>query len=1041
MQLLLDSALDPVIEAAVTKKPDRPTEALLDLKVIDPACGSGHFLLGAARRIAARIAREQSPGAPSADDYRHALREVARHCLYGVDRNPLAVELCKVALWIETVEPGKPLSFLDASIRCGDSLLGVFDLETLRDGIPDAAYKPLTGDDKETAKHFAKRNKADREGQGTLDFTGGGGRLPSPPPLASAAQAWRALPEDSLDQIIEKRRRYDSARNDPKLWAWRVAADLYIAAFLIPKTGGVPANRNTVTIPTTSNVWQVLSGGQPYGPLVARAQDLAGMAQAFHWPLEFPDVMGSGGFDCVLGNPPWERVKLQEQEFFATRAPEIATAANKAAREKLITTLTAASATDADRRLYAEFQFAKREADAASLFARSSGRYPLTGAGDVNTYALFAEHFGQLARLGGMAGVIVPTGIAIDATTAPFFAALIEKRRLVELVDFENRKLLFPAIHSRMKFSLLSLGHDIEQACFGFFLTDPAQANDERRRFILSPEDIAQINPNSLTAPVFRSQADAELTKAIYLRVPILIADAQPKTSNAWGLTTHTRLWHMAEDVDWFRSTSDLVKIGAIRDGSAWVINSNQSNVNKYVPLYEAKMVHHFDHRFGSYGGRTDDRGYRVLPETTIDQYSNQEWDPDPFYWVPESELRSRLDHIWQKAWLLGWKDVTSATNERTAIFALFPKVAMGHSAPLLFSTRSNKEISCLIAVMSSLVLDYVARQKIGGLHLTYGLLKQLPVPPPSAFRESDIAFTVPRVLELTYTSWSMKPFAEDLGYTGPPFRWDEGRRALLRAELDAWIARLYGLTRDELRYILDPADVMGPDYPSETFRVLKENEKKRFGEYRTQRLVLDAWDAQERGEIRDTSPSITIDTRQAAAGSPPPALPDLVTLPNDAWARTGGGDDLVLAQLAALIRALPGPTSIADVRCAALYALEPRYLTGLLAKGDRTTWCRLVGPESAVVRGANIAAFAPTINAPWRNAVTQLRGMKALIEDVATQTWAAGPKLDEFAVDPKAWAYGRAAFALRHLQSMTVEDTIADLAVEDQEWVRSNAA
>ena len=131
----------------------------------------------------------------------------------------------------------------------------------------------------------------------------------------------------------------------------------------------------------------------------------------------------------------------------------------------------------------------------------------------------------------------------------------------------------------------------------------------------------------------------------------------------------------------------------------------------------------------------------------------------------------------------------------------------------------------------------------MSGLHQTHGYLKQFPILPPSAYSESDLAFIVPRVLELTYTSHSMAPFARDLGYEGAPFEWDEDRRAELRAELDAWYAFAYGLTRDELRYALDPADVMGADYPSETFRVLKSNEERKFGEYRTRRLVLTAYD------------------------------------------------------------------------------------------------------------------------------------------------------------------------------------------------------
>lgn len=235
----------------------------------------------------------------------------------------MAVELTKVALWIETVEPGKPPDFLDANIRCGDALLGVFELDMLHKGVPEVAYKPLTGDDKETAKLFATRNKAEKKGQGSFDFAAGGGRLPAPPPLGKQAADLRALPEDTVEDVAQKARRWAAAERDPQRWSWRIAADLYVAAFLTPKTGGVPQNGGQVTIPTTGQVWQALSGDRVYGPLVGRAQDVAGIARAFHWPLEFSDVMEGGGFDCVLGNPPWERIKLQEQEFFASLDPEI----------------------------------------------------------------------------------------------------------------------------------------------------------------------------------------------------------------------------------------------------------------------------------------------------------------------------------------------------------------------------------------------------------------------------------------------------------------------------------------------------------------------------------------------------------------------------------------------------------------------------------------------------------------------------------------------------------------------------------------------
>src|SRR5579883_340314 len=316
VQALLDGALDPVLNR-VEAEADDPASALLGVTVIDPACGSGHFLLAAGRRIATRLARARAGGVASAEDYRHALRDVARACLHGVDRNPMAVELTKVALWIETVEPGKPLGFLDANIRCGDSLLGVFDLKALEQGIPDAAYKPLSGDDKEAAKHFAKRNKSEREGQGALDFTGGGGRMPAAAPLAGEAKALRAMPEDSPEEIAAKRKRFEAARANPKSWNLRIASDLYVAAFLTPKAGGVPANRNAVTIPTTAHVWDALANEPARASLVERAVEVSRDARAFHWPLEFPDVMTRGGFDIVLGNPPWDTMSPDAKEFFS----------------------------------------------------------------------------------------------------------------------------------------------------------------------------------------------------------------------------------------------------------------------------------------------------------------------------------------------------------------------------------------------------------------------------------------------------------------------------------------------------------------------------------------------------------------------------------------------------------------------------------------------------------------------------------------------------------------------------------------------------
>jgi hypothetical protein len=1028
VQALLDTALDPVLDKTEAEGDD-PAKELLKLSVIDPACGSGHFLLAAGRRIATRLARIRADGTPSLSDFRHALRDVARSCLHGVDRNPMAVELTKVALWIETVDPGLPLGFFDAQIRCGDALLGVFDLKVLEDGIPDAAYKPLTGDDKDTAKYYARANKDAKAGQGRLDFTGGRSRLPAIRPIATEYTGFRALGEDTLEDIITKDRRFRSIREGEAFHKAEIACDLYIAAFLLPKTGGAPTSRGTRLIPTTSDVWQALDDGQVWGPIIGQAT-IARRARAFHWPLEFPDVMQRGGFDVVLGNPPWERIKLQEQEFFAALSPEIANASNKAARDKLIKGLASAAIGSAERVLSDAFTMAKREAEATSEFVRvpgdNGGRFALTGRGDVNTYALFAEVFANLTGPKGRAGVIVPTGIATDATTAPFFASLVESRRLVSLFSFENEENIFPAVHHAFKFALLTVGKESEgKSQFAFFLRQTAELMDPERLFFLTSVQIAKLNPNSRTAPVFRSREDAAVTTKIYNSCPVLIEDSKGVLGNPWNVKFQA-MFHMSGDSELFRTAAQLTNSGFLRDGRDWT-----RGLERYVPLYEAKMIGLFDHRFSGYGARGDDRGFRVLPETTVDEHGNADFEPDPYYWVSSSEQNERLASRTAAGWLLGWKDVTASTNERTAIFSVIPRVAAGHTMPLIFTDQSVEVVSGFYANLCSLAADYVARSSVAGLHLTYGYLKQLPILPPSFYTKPRQKFIVPKVLELTYTSHAVAPFARDLGHDGPPFAWDEDRRAHLRADLDAFYARAYALIRDELRYILDPADVKGPDYPSETFRVLKEKEIRQFGEYRTRRLVLEAWD---RMEADGTFNNLGLGAGQAAVAAVRNIQrPAVVDLPDGVWARVTQQPHDAGAALTAVLKAIDKPMLSRTVRLAVAMMLEPHLLTSLLPESKAREWRRLVGQE-AEPRTGNVLGFATRTNQGWGVSVSNHRGNGRLIENVSDETWAPGSGLEAF--DTAGWPDNRAGFVLEALGSLDLDTTVTSMPDEVRGWI-----
>lgn len=1134
VKLLLDSTLEPVLDAAEARNIGDPSAEILKLSIVDPACGSGHFLLGAARRAAARIARHRSPGAPSQEEFQHALREVVSHCIYGVDRNPMAVELCKVALWIEALEPGKPLTFLDSHIRCGDSLIGVFDYEMLRRGIPDEAYKPLTGDDKETARGYARHNRQQREGKGATGFLAD---LKPPASLIDAARALTDMPEDTLEQISAKQTAFERLHAGTSWINLKTACDCYVAAFFASKTGGAPgpAELARPAMPLTDHVWAAARGQPLYGPLVGIADHIAMQVSAFHWPIEFPHIFARGGFDAVIGNPPWERIKLQEQEFFAARSPGIATAQNKGAREKLIKALAKAESGTAEARLLADFQFAKRTAEAASEFARNSGRYPLTGTGDVNTYALFAEHFARLARAEGRSGVIVQTGIATDYTYRNFFSYLVDQKQLVQALMFDNAWRLFPAVHPDTPFGIFVFGNNSSNPVFCAYALSVEHALEPERRFTLTADQIARINPNTRTAPVFRSRADAELTAKLYARAPVLIEERPTDCGgnvNPWGIKFHT-MFHMSNDSGLFRTLQQLEDEAWVRDGTYWVRKA-EGIVERRVPLYEAKMIHHFDHRWATFeSGSVDDE--ESARDCTLAEKQNPAFEATPRYWVPEDEVKLRAarvpsslkrgyrednagrvlkslaewlvgyyagvegraareddltrvlgrSHAWrtvlgtaperflrepktlangaemqretplttndvafltdgpddplalgaatierkQPRWLMGVRGITNATNERTIVGSVWPFAGAGNSLHVWSFPGgiSTSKIAGLNAYMCSLLLDYIARQKVAGTNLNFFYVQQLPVLPPAALSPADLAFTTPRVLELTYTSHSMRLWAEDLGHSGPPFTWDESRRAHLRAELDAFFARKYGLTRDELRYVLDPADTKGADYPSETFRVLKEREFRHFGEYRTQRLVLDAWDRLAATHIGVEA----IEIRQQRL--------DPSALPADAWARPRQNQRAETgALLTAILKAMGGARPIRDVRLAAVLALEPRLLVPHLNTEEATNWRRLIGNEADPLPGG-VTQFVASTDQAWGSAVINLRGNGRLVEDVSASTWAPGAGLD--AIITTGWPDGRAQMVLGVLTRVSIDEVVAVLPDDVRGWIDAAAA
>ncbi|MFF8594366.1 Eco57I restriction-modification methylase domain-containing protein [Streptomyces sp. NPDC015220] len=864
IECLLDTTLDPVIDDAVKRGEQRGTAAghpdptddilaeLLSLTVCDPACGSGHFLVASARRIAKRVAsvRERNPE-PTVDAVRHALHEVVARCIYGVDLNPMAVELAKVSLWLEALEPGKPLGFLDAHVKRGNGLIGATP-KLLADGVPDDAFKPIEGDDRKYAAGLVKRNKAQRAGQDELLFDTD--TLPGNERYAGELARITAAPADSLEQVRAQESAYRAYVESATYVQDLHAADAWCAAFVWPKREGAPE------APTDQAFRALRSRNQSAVPDATHAEilRLRDQYRFFHWHLEFPEVFAvpesgagvqpgtgwAGGFDAVVGNPPWDSVNFPETEFFAVLAPDIAEVNNTAARKKKIQALRDSPDTI---RLYNAYTDAKRRVYGESHFLRVSNRHPLTGQGNLNVYSLFAENDRTLTSPRGRTGVIVPTGIATDARTQYFFKDLVASKSLAVLFDFENRNSLFPAIDSRMKFCILSMtGCNIDQpaAHFGFFLHDPAELADPGRIFSLAANEINLLNPNTGTCPVFRSRRDAEITLGIYERVPVLLDESRGPAGNPWGIS-FLRMFDMSHESHLFRpdiqngeSFDSLLRDGWRLDGNALIRGDE-----RLLPLYEAKMAEFYNHRVADViKSETATKRQNQPSYLTERDLNNPDRLPLPLNWVPESDVtitgrlykgvaRRLSDQGWDRKWLLGWRDITSATNERTAIVGPIPYAGVGNSLPVsILGNSQAKYAPALCAAASAMVFDFIARFKVGGTHLNFFITYQLPVPSPKQM-EPHLSFVTRRVLELTYTARDMSPFARDLGDTDAPFHWDENRRSAIRAELDAFFFHLYGINRDDVSYILD------------TFPIVQRKDEEKYGEYRTKNLILAEYD------------------------------------------------------------------------------------------------------------------------------------------------------------------------------------------------------
>ena len=891
VQNLIQTTLEPVIKEKIShlSSTEEKVKALLNMKVCDAASGSGHIVLAMARTIAWYICTLRTgEDNPASLDYRQALREVISRCVYAVDYNPDAVELCKVVLWIEGYCAGKPLSFLDHHIRCGNSVLGVSALQMLIDGVPD---KALTAEDKDTLKALKKMNQeaikavngdsGNEQLLGLENSFGVENMTAAQIGLADKIRFINHLPEDTLEEEIIKQERWKELMDSARVDCLRRACDIYTYAFyntvkheeiikekedvngkwqLEPE---VPYTKTVIRALQEIDAMECLEKGKPlptyYLQLSAdfktEVKRMADEQRFFHWCVEFPEVFAANkGFDVMCGNPPWDKLQMEEEKWFAGKNNDIVKAANQADRKKKISQLEAE-----DPILYQEFQKACNAIASQSNFVKNSGRFPLTAVGKLELSSLFAELCLSFTK--DAWGLVLPTGIAVNDSNKYFFSKLIDENRLISLYDFENREKLFD-IDSRFKFCLITAGKaqaEPRTVSGGFYLTRIDHLLDPRRIYTLRTDDFARFNPNTKLCPIFRTAKDANLTAKIYRKAPILINDETKE--NIWGIR-FMMMFNMASASSVFRTRKQLDELGGQLQRDSYIVENDV-----YVPLYEGKMFWLYNHHYASFPNEYEvEKRPSSINSTPYSILADSCSSIAPWYWVNKSLVDSRLIDgdkegnvrwKWEHSYYIAFRDVARAADARTCIASLMPSgIAAGDKAPLVFTSRSLIPSACFAAMLSSLVFDYVARQKVGGSSMALFIMKQQPTLTPDQIPSAMQSQIVKRVAELCYFNHDMDGWASELWEemseeqrselpqlgAQQPWIYNPERRAILQAELDAIFAHLYGLNTEDLRYILDPEDVCGKGCINETFRVLKDNEIRQYGEYRTKRLVLEAW-------------------------------------------------------------------------------------------------------------------------------------------------------------------------------------------------------
>jgi len=832
-----DAARRGAVRAAEELVQEFVKREVITYKVCDPAMGSGHFLVATANLMADFVAGllaqiEPLPGYVSshigAPNYWRRL--ITRHCLYGADLNPLAVNLAKLGLWLNCFARDHKLTFLDHHLRCGNSLIGLRDLEALRT-IPARR------------KDSAKVKKEIEAAKSELPL-GLGKELEGK--LSNAADAIGSILDMAEDDTDRQRDAFEEASAELHA-AFAPLADLHTAYLM---DSSIPPADYALLLAHFAE-----GGNESRIPLDlrevwARVESLRERHCYFHWPLEFPDVFGGAngsGFSATVGNPPWDAVKPNSQEFYSEFDPTF----RDYGKQEAIRVMSSLNANSAIAERWIEYESSFNE---QSEYFTQPEAIPALGKGDINTFKLFMNIAFIVLRNKGHLAILVPSGFYTDEGCAPLRKLFFECSLVESLYCFENNSPeIFPSVHNSFKFVTISArkGGITQSFRAAFMQHDPWRLSViEKNSLALEVESIRRFSPKSLSLMEFNSQLAVNIVKKLYGAGPLLCNHIE----NTWNIRLANE-YHMTGDSALFNTKADG------------------------YPLVEGKNFYSYDHQYA--------------PPTYWMKSSLAELNELNGYWKFATSNKKKPEKLDQQCYRVAFRSIARSTDARTFLSTVLPPyVACPHSVTiarrLVPSTSggiadewiNSSQCLFLSSALSSFTCDFVIRMKVSA-NMSMGFVYSLPIPRLGSGDARDPAYfwpVVARALRLVCTTdeyaalWAevfpQLPAATLAALSTPPpaygpaheqalrerlaesyavlsaewspacalhdrtpERRDTGDRAQTRAELDALVAHLYGLTRDEFAYILN------------TFPVLRRKEQAAFGEFQSKRKALEEFE------------------------------------------------------------------------------------------------------------------------------------------------------------------------------------------------------